>query len=114
MSTKIPTGPKAINPADAAEDVRESIESSNEAAESSEAQPAATDPIAHIAAQIAAGEIGQDQAIELILSQVLSSNMVKSAPKEVLGELEKVLRTALTTDPELRSLRAVLGALESD
>ena len=114
MSTKIPSDPKAVNPTDAVADVGESIESTVEAAESAEVQPAASDPISRIASQVAAGEIGQDQAIDLILSQVLNSPMVKTAPKEVLGELEKILRTALDTDPELKSLRAVLGTLDTD
>ena len=114
MNAKIPSGPKQVNPADTVEDIREAVESSDETAESARTQPAATDPISHIAAQVAAGEIGHDQAIDLILSQVLNLPVVKAAPKEVLGELEQVLRTVLDTDPELKSLSAVLGTLDRD
>ena len=114
MSIKIPSGSKEVIPTDTAEDIRESVESSTETAETCEPAPASIDPVERIAAQIAAGEIRQDQAIDLIVAHILNSNMIKAAPKEVLGELEAVLRTALNSDPELMSLRAVLSSLETD
>jgi hypothetical protein len=112
MSIKIPSGPKETGPVDAAEDVRESVESTAETPETKAANSTTLDPIGHIAERVAAGEIGRDQAIDLILSEVLNSNMLKAAPKEVLGELEEVLRAALDTDPQLTSLRSFLGTID--
>jgi hypothetical protein len=114
MSIKIPSGPKETGPIDAAEEVRESIESIREASDTGDVPSAATDPIGKIAEKVAAGEIGRDQAIELLLSEVLNSNIAKSAPKEALGELEEVLRSALDTDPHLKSLRSFLDSRDRD
>jgi hypothetical protein len=114
MSIKIPSGPKEAGPIDAAEDVGESTESIGQTTDTESVSSTATDPIGHIAQKVAAGEIGRDQAIELLLAQDLDSNMVKSAPKEALGELEEVLRSALDTDPQIKSLLSFLGPLDKD
>jgi hypothetical protein len=113
MSIKIPSGPKETGPIDAAEEVRESVESTAETPETGQVTSTTLDPIGQIAERVAAGEIGRDQAIDLILSEVLNSNMLKAAPKEVLGELEEVLRAALDTDPQLTSLRSFLSSIDN-
>ena len=97
------------------------VESSRELGESASASgvqgatgAAATDPIAQIAQDVAAGKIGQKEAVDRILADVLKSPMIEAVPESVRSGLEEALRNLIEEDPHLRSLCAAVAPGETE
>ena len=109
---KIPSGSVEGQAIEAAETVRESVESTSETSEAARASGVGTDSVEQIAADVAAGRIGRPEAVERMLADVLGSEIVKSAPEALRQELESVLKTMLEDDPYLQSLAAAIGPHE--
>ena len=109
---KIPSGPVEGQVVEAAETVRESIESTAETGETARASGVSRDSVEEIAADVAAGKIGRAEAVDRILADVLGSEMVERAPEALRQELETVLQTILEDDTYLRSLAASIGPHE--
>ena len=117
MDIKIPSGPKEGGAVDAVKDASDAAEAAESAAESTEVSniaSASTDSISQVAEQVARGELGANEAVEQILNDILDSDMVGSAPKELKQELGEVLRSMLETDPYLKSLAASIGKVGSE
>ena len=109
---KIPSGSVEGQAIEAAETVRESVESATESSETARTTGVDTDSVEQIAADVAAGKIGRPEAVERILADVFGSEMVKNAPAGLKEELETVLQTMLEDDPHLQSLVAAIGPHE--
>jgi hypothetical protein len=114
MSVKIPSGPPEGAAAEAVGDAAGAVEGAEKASAAEAAGPAAADEIQRIAEQVAAGEIGREEAIRRIVGDVLQMDIVKDAPAEVGAELTEVLEALVETDPRLSSLAAMLGPKGSD
>ena len=74
------------------------------------AEPAAADAVAGIAADVAAGRISRDEAVERIVAEALSSDLVRAAPADLRAELAAALDSLIATDPYLKSLVQGLGS----
>jgi len=114
MDIKIPSGPPAGQPVEAVEDPSKTAEAAGETSETQETAPVSADAVSKIAEQVAAGELSGDEAVELLLAEVLDSKMVQDAPASVKAELAEALRALVETDPYLGSLTSVLGSLGQD
>jgi len=64
----------------------------------------AADAVSRVAEDVAAGRISRDEAIERLLGETMSGDLVASAPEAVRADLERALRSLLETDPHLSSL----------
>ena len=113
---KISSFPPKTPNVDTVESVRETAASapSDLAEVSGAAGAAALDPVARIAADVAAGRIGQKEAVDRILADVLQSPMVESVPQSVRAGMEDALRNLLAEDPHLRALVAAVGPGETE
>ena len=63
--------------------------------------PTGGDPIAAIAARLRAGEIGSDEALELIIDDTIHRRMGGAVPKDLEPKLREVLRDYAANDPLL-------------
>ena len=111
--SSLPPKTPAVDAVDSARDVAEAAPTSASTGVSSTTGAAASDPVAQIAADVAAGRIGQKEAVDRILADVLHSPMVESVPESVRAGLEDALRNILAEDPQLRSLVAAIGPDET-
>ncbi len=114
MDIKIPSGQKEGQAIEAVEEARDAIETTEETVAAQQASPAALDAVTKIAEQVALGEIGRKEAIDMLIADVLDANIVKTAPNEVGRELAEILEALLETDPHLKSLSSVLGPENND
>lgn len=112
---KISTIPPKTPALDAVDKARDSVESASHPAQIAPAQAAATaaaDPVAQIAHDVASGKIGQKEAVDRILEDVLNAPMLDAVPASVRGELENALRMLIAEDPHLMSLCAAVAPNE--
>jgi hypothetical protein len=68
------------------------------------------DAVARVAEDLAAGRIDGNQAVELLMDEVLQDPLVQAAPDSLRAELAEALAALLETDPHLQSLARSLGA----
>ncbi|HUT78740.1 MAG TPA: hypothetical protein VM285_13680 [Polyangia bacterium] len=68
------------------------------------------DAVARVADDLAAGRIDGNEAVELLMAEVLQDPIVKAAPDALRAELAEALSALLETDPHLQSLARSLGA----
>ena len=106
---KISTIPPKTPALDAVDKVKDAAEATSAAAVSQTASAVASDPVAKIAAEVAAGKIGQKEAVDRILADVLDGPMLQAVPESVRNDLENALRVLIEEDPHLRSLAAAVG-----
>ena len=92
-------GPDVVK--EIAEDARASVEGSDAVLLSAEAS---SDPVTQIAVQLVEGRIDTVQAVDALIEQTMSMDMVAQAPESLRQEVESVLRNAIETDPYLASL----------
>lgn len=97
---------------DTAEEIRESTDAAGASAETPGIQGTAGDSVEKIAADVLAGRVGREEAVQRILADVVGSEMVRGAPDELRQELESVLNALLEDDPHLQSLLAAIGPRE--
>jgi PBP1b-binding outer membrane lipoprotein LpoB len=109
MDIKIPSGPPQGGAIDTVQDAPEAGSSAVETTEVSKLSSETVDSISTVAEQVARGEIDSNKAVEQILADILDSDMVNSAPKELKKELGEILKSLLETDPYLQSLAAAIG-----
>ncbi len=114
MDIKIPGGPPGGTGVEDLKDVTDVADAGAETSEVGAVEAAGSDAIAQVAEQVAKGEIGQQEAVDRILVEVLDSPMVAAAPAELRQELGEVLRSLLETDPYLKSLTAAIGPSETE
>ena len=107
--SSLPPKTPAVDAVDSARDVAGAAPSSASTGVSGTTATAASDPVAQIAADVSAGRIGQKEAVDRILAEVLHSPMVESVPDSVRAGLEDALRSLLSEDPQLHSLVAAIG-----
>ena len=62
------------------------------------------DPVTQVALDLAAGRIDTAQAVNALISQTMSTEMVARAPAALRQEVEAVLRDAIENDPYLAGL----------
>ncbi|MBN2344641.1 MAG: hypothetical protein JXX29_13325 [Deltaproteobacteria bacterium] len=62
------------------------------------------DPITAIAVELVEGRIDSAQAVNRLIAETMSMDMVAAAPESLRVEVEEVLRAAIETDPYLVSL----------
>jgi hypothetical protein len=110
---KIPSGPKPGAPVDPTSGVEDGASPTAEAISGTDAATA-SDPVARIAEDLAAGRIDGDQAVERIIAETMDAEMVKQAPESLRAELAETLARLIETDPHLRSLARGLGATGED
>jgi len=113
MSIKIPTGPPGGQPIDPVAEGGEPASAVAEPDVATGAESVEADAVARIAADVAAGRISGEEAVEQIIAETLGAPMVEQAPAELKAELTAALRNLIETDPHLRSLARGLG-LEGD
>lgn len=109
MDIKIPSGPPGGQPVDPVSDLSQPAEAASETAAAQEVKAAPPDAVSKIAEQVAAGELTRDEAVDLLLAEVMDGKMVKEAPASVRAELAEALRSLIETDPYLTSLTAAFG-----
>ena len=63
--------------------------------------PGGLDPIAQVAARLRAGEIGSDEALELLIDDTIARQMGGAVPKDLEPKLREVLRDYAANDPFL-------------
>lgn len=68
------------------------------------------DAVTRVAEELAAGRISGDEAVEILLREVLEDGMVQGAPESIRVDLAEALAALLATDPHLVSLARSLGA----
>ena len=109
---KIPGGPKESPSVDVVEDLRDAVETASRTTEVEASVTRGIDAVEQIAADVAAGSISREEAVDRLLANVLDSAMVQSAPKALREGLKEVLETLLESDPHLGSLIAAIGPRE--
>jgi hypothetical protein len=78
------------------------------------ASTAPSDPIARIAADLDAGSISPEMAIQRIVDATIDAQLGPDAPAALRDELRAVLEQLLHEDPHLGSLGARIGARPPD
>jgi hypothetical protein len=68
------------------------------------------DAVARVAEDLAAGRIDGNEAVEILMAEVMEDAIVKAAPDSLRAELAEALAALLETDPHLKSLASSLGA----
>ena len=111
---KIPSKPLESGTIDAARDAQEAMSPMSETGRTAPVSHAGGDSIDKIAADVAAGKIGQSEAVDRILADVMGTPMVAAAPESMRRELEKMLKNLLEDDPHLRSLQAAICPGETE
>ncbi len=101
MSIKIQSG----NPIQGLSEVARSAENQaagTEAVGVTETESA--DPVTQIAVDLAAGRIDTSQAVDALIEQTMSVEMVASAPESLRQEVAAMLRDTIASDPYLIGL----------
>ncbi|MBN2715789.1 MAG: hypothetical protein JXX14_08035 [Deltaproteobacteria bacterium] len=70
----------------------------------SAASETTADPVSRIATQLVEGRIDTTQAVDALIEQTMSMNMVAQAPESLRQEVETLLRNAIENDPYLVGL----------
>jgi hypothetical protein len=109
---KIPSGSLELNVVDAVKDADDAAPAVQKTEVPSTVETAAADPLNRIAEAVASGEIGQTEAVNRILTEVMASDMIKAAPEALRAEFEEMLKHLLKEDPHLRSLQAAVAPNE--
>ena len=109
---KIPSIPLESGAVESVKAVGESLSEVSQADGAEAVHDAGMDTIDRIAEAVAAGEIGQAEAVERILADVLSSPMVANAPEGLREEIDRMLRNLIEDDPHLRALRSAISPSE--
>jgi uncharacterized iron-regulated protein len=102
MSIKIQTG----NPMQGVAEVAANTENQTVGSEAVSASVASetADPVTRIAMDLVEGRIDSSQAVDALIEQTMSVEMVASAPESLREEVAAVLRDAIATDPYLIGL----------
>ncbi|MGD9128803.1 MAG: hypothetical protein PVH19_15610 [Planctomycetia bacterium] len=106
---KIPSNPLESGAIDAVNDAAESVSNTTETQGTASIAGDGADSIDKIAADVAAGRIGQNEAVDRILADVMGTPMIAAAPESMRRELREMLENLLEDDPHLRSLRAAIS-----
>ena len=106
---KIGPGPVKGSNVDGTEELRDSVDAAGGAEKTSDISGTGSDSVESIAADVAAGRVGREEAVQRILADVLGSKLVDGAPDELKRELESVLNALMEDDPHLQSLIAAIG-----
>ncbi len=110
----IPSQTPATDAVEKAKDAAGSAEATSSASPVTGTEAAAgMDPVAQIAADVAAGKIGQKEAVDRILADVLGGPMLDSVPASARADLEEAIRSLIAEDPYLQSLAAAIGPSET-
>ncbi|MBN2526822.1 MAG: hypothetical protein JXR76_10540 [Deltaproteobacteria bacterium] len=91
------------------EEVGENLESATaESAETAATAATAQDPVTQIATDLIEGRITSAQAVDAVIEQTMSMELVSRAPESVRQEVESILRSAIETDAHLIALTQAL------
>jgi hypothetical protein len=110
MGIEIPGGPAGTGAVSGIDQLSEAEPSPEAAAIGAVDGPASGDAVARVAEDLAAGRISGDEAVEILLRDVMDDAMVKAAPESLRTELAETLSAMIATDPHLASLARSLGA----
>jgi hypothetical protein len=83
---------------------KSSVESTASRDVSSVAAPSTGTPVDAIVQELMDGHISSSEAVDRLIAHTLNSGMVKDAPESLRLEVEQMLRAAVETDPDLKSL----------
>ena len=111
---KIPGGPKETPNVDLVGDLRDAVDTASKTTGIEASTARDVDSVEQIAADVAAGSISREEAVDRLLANVLDSAMVQSAPEALREGLKEVLETLLESDPHLGSLIAAIGPRETE
>lgn len=101
MSIKIQTG----NPIQGLSEVAQSAENQATGTEAAGAiETESADPVTQIAVDLVAGRIDTSQAVDALIEQTMSVEMVASAPESLRQEVASMLRDTIASDPYLIGL----------
>ena len=101
MDIKIKPGGASGGVKEIAEDAQSAVEGSGSVSASGDVS---SDPVTQIACQLVEGRIDTAQAVDALIAQTMSMDMVARAPESLRQEVEAVLRNAIESDPYLVSL----------
>ena len=108
---KITGGPGSPS-SDPIGDAHSTLENVSKTSDIGETSSVELGAVERIAADVASEAINREEAVHLLLADVLDSAMVRAAPGTLREELKDVLETLLSTDANLGSLTAAIGPRE--
>jgi len=110
MGSEIPGGPSGIAIGGSVEGIPETAAGAEAAGVEATTAAVHGDAVARVADDLAAGRISGNDAVDLLLAEVMGDDLVRAAPDSVRAELAEVLAALIETDPHLASLARFLGA----